>query len=156
MRLYDRSDGMPTKADVAYWPILLQKSPVTDDVDLAISLGATGFGPRPRRSLRNSYATQYTEPERVAVAQPAMRSAAGSEQWRPEQTRPEHLVDHAVEADRALGCASSARTASRSSCARAATARSPRCQRTTVQRPGHVHGYRAGSCAMVPSGSIVV
>src|SRR6476659_1732963 len=110
----------------AHWQILLQKSPVTDDVDLAISLGATGFGPRPRRSLRNSYATQYTEPERVAVAQPARRAVAGSEQWRPEQIRPEHLVDHAVEADRASGCASDVRTASRSSSARVATAQSPR------------------------------
>src|SRR6478736_7258611 len=149
MSAFERiTDSSPTSRHVCFVPILLQKSPVTDDVDLAISLGATGIGPRPRRSLRNSYATQYTEPERVAVAQPAMRAAAGSEQWRPEQIRPEHLVDHAVEADRASGCASSARTASRSSCAGAATARSPRCQQTTVQRPGHVHGYRAGSCAM--------
>ena len=87
-------------AQVGLWQILLQKSPVTDDVDLAISLGATGFGPRPRRSLRNSYATQYTEPERVAVAQPMTRAAAGSERWQLEQTRPGRLVDHAVEVDR--------------------------------------------------------
>src|SRR6476661_1403554 len=147
---------MGAQTNVRCAPILLQKSPVTDDVDLAISLGATGFGPRPRRSLRTSYVTQYKEPEQVAVAQPAMRAAAGSEQWRPEQIHPEHLVDHAVEADRASGCASSVRTASRSSCAHVATARSPRCQRATAQRPGHVHGYRAGSCAMVPLGSIAV
>ena len=82
---------------------------------------------RPRRSLRNSYATQYTEPERVAVAQPAMRAVLGSGRWRPEQTRPGHLAVHVVEADRASGCASSARTASRSSCAHVATAQSVRC-----------------------------
>ncbi len=34
--------------------------------------------------------------------------------------------------------------------------RSPRCQPTTGQRPGHAHGYRAGSCVMVPLGSTAV
>src|SRR5882757_1611309 len=94
---------------------------------------------------------------RTAVAErPATRAAADSERGRPEQIRPGRLVGHAVEADRVSGCASSVRTASRSSCAPAATAPSPRCQRTTGQRPGHAHGYRAGSCEMVPSGSIAV
>ena len=141
------------RAQVCSWQILLQKSPVTDDVDLAISLGAAGFGPRPRRSLRNSYATQYTEPERVAVAQPAMRAAAGSEQWRPERTHPGRLVGHEVEADRAAGCASDVRTASRSSSAHVATAQSPRCQRTIARRRARAHGYRAGSCVMALLGS---
>jgi len=86
-------------------PILLQKSAVTDDVVRPFHLGAAGFGPRPRRSLRNFYTTQYTEPERVAVAQPAMRAAVGSERWRPEQIHPGRLGGHAVEAGRASGCA---------------------------------------------------
>jgi hypothetical protein len=67
-----------------------------------------GFDPRPRRYLRNFYATQYTEPQRVAVAQLAMRAAAGSGRWQPEQIQPGRLVDHAVEAGRASECASSA------------------------------------------------
>jgi hypothetical protein len=62
-------------------PILLQKSAVADDVVRPFHLGRRGLVPRPRRSLRNFYATQYTEPERVAVARPAMRAAAGSERW---------------------------------------------------------------------------
>jgi len=78
-----------------------------------------------------------------------MRAAAGSERWRPEQTHPGRLVDHAVEVGRASGCASGAQTASRSSCAHVATPRSPRCQRTTEQRRGRAHVCRAGSCAMV-------
>ena len=48
-----------------------------------------------------------------------MRATADSERWRPEQIHPECLVGHEAEADRASGCASSVRTASRSSCARA-------------------------------------
>ena len=108
--------------------------------------------------------TLFTQLQRYAthraragvVERPATRPAAGSEQWQQEQTHPGHLVGHAAEADRASGCASNVRTASRSSCAHAATARSHRCQRTTGQRPGHAHGCRAGSCEMVPSGSIAV
>src|SRR5207342_877791 len=73
---------------------------------------------------------------------------AGSEQWRPERTHPGRLVGHEVEADPAAGCASDVRTASRSSSARAATAQSPRCQRTIARRRGRAHGYRAGSCVM--------
>lgn len=96
---------------LSFWPILLQKSAVTDDVVRPFQLGRRGLVPRRRRSLRNSYATQYTEPERVAVAQPAIRAAAGSEQWRPEQTRPERLVDHAIEVDRASGSHLSGATA---------------------------------------------
>src|ERR1700737_4899240 len=95
-------------ANVRFAPILLQKSVEPDDVTRPFHLGRRGLVPRPRRSPRHFYATQYTEPERVAVAQPAMRAAVDSEQWRPEQTRPERLVDHAVEADRASECASSA------------------------------------------------
>src|SRR5215208_6766884 len=68
--------------------------------------------PAPRRSLLNSYATQHTAHERVAVAQPTTRAAAGSERWQQGQTRPGHLSVHAVEADRASRCALSARTAS--------------------------------------------
>jgi hypothetical protein len=98
--------------------------------------GDGGLVPRPRRSLRNFYATQYREPERVAVAQPAMQTGAGSERWRPEQTHPGRLVDHAVEVGRASGCVSGAQTASRSSCAHVAMSRSPRCQPATGQRPG--------------------
>ena len=65
-----------------------------------------------------------------------MRAAAGSERWRPEQTHPGRLVDHAVEVGRASGCALSAQTASRSSCAHVAMFRSPRCH----ERPGNVPG----------------
>jgi hypothetical protein len=78
-----------------------------------------------------------------------MRAALGSERWRLERTHPGRLAGHAVEAGRASGCASGARTASRSSCAHAATAQSPRCQRTSGQCLGRAHGYRAGSCVMV-------
>jgi hypothetical protein len=84
------------------------------------------------------------------------RTVAGSERWRPEQTHPGHLAGHAIGADRASRCASSVQTASRSSCAHAATARSPRCQPTTGRRLGHAHGYRAGFCVMVPLGSTAV
>jgi hypothetical protein len=58
-------------------PILLPKSAVIDDVVRPFHLGRRGLVPRPRRSLRNFYAAQDTEPERVAVAQPAMRAAGG-------------------------------------------------------------------------------
>jgi hypothetical protein len=76
----------------------------------------------------------------VAAERPAMRAAAGSDRWRPERTHPGRLVDRAVEAGRASGCALSARTASRSSCAPVATAQSPRYQRTTERRPGRARG----------------
>jgi hypothetical protein len=62
-----------------------------------------------------------------------MRAVAGSVRWRPERTHPGRLVGHAIVVDRASGCASGVRTASRSSCAHVATAQSPRCQRTTGQ-----------------------
>src|SRR6476661_8615756 len=101
-------------------------------------------------------ATRWTEREQEAVVQLAPRTVAGSERWRPEQTHPGLLAGHAVGADRASGCASNGRTSSRSSCAHAATVRSPRCQPTTGQRLGHAHGYRAGSCVMVPLGSTAV
>jgi hypothetical protein len=61
-----------------------------------MSLGGFTWGggvwPRPRRSLRNFYATQYTGPERVAVAQPVMRAAAGyaartNSSWAPRGPR---------------------------------------------------------------------
>jgi len=91
-----------------------------------VHLGRWGLPPTPTL-LRNFYATQYTEPERVAVAQLAMRAVGGSGRWQPEQIRPGRLVDHAVEAGRASECASSARTASQSSCVHVATAQSPRC-----------------------------
>src|SRR5256885_16666557 len=79
-----------------------------------------GLPPTPTL-LRNFYAARYTEPERVAVAQLAMRAVGSSGRWPPEQIRPGRLVDHAVEAGRASGYASSARTASRSSCVHVAT-----------------------------------
>jgi len=47
------------RADFRFWPILLQKSAVTDDVVRPFQLGRRGLVPRRRRSLRNSYATQY-------------------------------------------------------------------------------------------------
>src|ERR1700710_1450483 len=93
--------------------------------------------------------TLHREPERVAVAQPAMQIGAGSEQWRPEQTHPGRLVDHVVEGGRASGCGSGGETASRSSCAHVAMSRSPPCQRVNGQRRGRARVYRAGSCAMV-------
>jgi hypothetical protein len=46
-----------------------------------------GWPPTPTL-LRNFDATQYTEPERVAVAQLAMRAVGGSGRWQPEQIRP--------------------------------------------------------------------
>src|SRR5664280_3816752 len=84
----------------------------------------------------------------VVAGRPIWRAAVGSEQWRPEQTRPERLVDHAVAAGRASGYASGARTASRSSCAHGVTARRLQCPQGNEQRLGRVRGYRAGSCAM--------
>jgi hypothetical protein len=48
---------------------------------------------------------RYTQPERVVAERLAMRAALGSGRWQPEQTHPERLVDRAVEADRASGCA---------------------------------------------------
>jgi hypothetical protein len=71
------------KRHVGVWQILLQKSAVTNDVVRPVHLGRWGLPP-PRRSLRNFYATQYTEPERVAVAHPAMRAVGGSGRWQPE------------------------------------------------------------------------
>jgi hypothetical protein len=72
--------------------------------------------PRLRRSPRNFYASQYVEPERVAGAQPRLRAVGDSGRWQPEQIRPGRRVDHTAEAGRASECASSARSASRSSC----------------------------------------
>jgi len=108
------------------------------------------------RPLRNPNATRCTELEQVAAERRAMQVAVGSGRWPPERTHPGRLGDHAVEVDRASGCASSVRTASRSSCAHVATAQSPQCQRTIAQRLGHAHGCRAGSCAVVPLGSTAV
>ena len=76
-----------------------------------------------------------------------MRAVADSGRWRRERTHPGRLGDLAVEAGRVSGCASSARTASRSSCVPVATARIPRCRRKSGQRLGRVRGCRAGSCA---------
>ena len=120
---------------------------------LGLSLRAAALTRWPGRCLRNSDATRYTEPGRVADERLAMRAVASSERWQPEQTHAGRLVGHAVEVDRASRCASSVRTASRSSCAPVATAQSPRCKRTTGQRHGRVHGCRAGSCVMVLLGS---
>jgi hypothetical protein len=159
----DFCNTIPPEADIVrlsrrvrFVPILLRKSAVTDDVVRPFYLGRRGLAPDPGALYATATATQYTEHEQVAVVQPAMRAAVGSEQWRPERTHPGRLVGHAVEVDRASECVSSARTASRSFCAHVATARSSRCQRMTGQRPGHAHGYRAGSCVMVPLGSIAV
>lgn len=52
---------------------LLQKSVVTDGVRSPSLFRAMGLPPTPTL-LRNYYAAQYTQPERVAVAQPAMRA----------------------------------------------------------------------------------
>ena len=134
---------------VSYGPILLQKSAA---MDLAAgpfveprseALALTHF-----TQLRR-YATRCAEPEPVAVVRPAMQIASDSGRWRLEQTHPGHLAGRAIGADQASGCASSVRTSSRSSCADAERARSPRCQRTTGRRPGRAHVCRAGSCAMV-------
>src|ERR1700710_1169227 len=84
--------------------------------------------------------TLHREPERVAVAQPAMQIGAGSEQWRPEQTHPGRLVDHVVEVGRASGCVSGTQTSSRSSCAHVAMSRSPPYQRVNCI------GKYLGSC----------
>src|ERR1700761_7022686 len=119
------------------------------------SLRRAGFD-APTLTLSNFCATQYTEPERVEVARPALPASASSERWQQEQTRPEPLAVHVVEADRASGCASSVRTASRSSCAHVATSQSPRCGRAIWQCLGNAHGYRAGSCVMVPLGRTAV
>src|ERR1700722_1903621 len=62
---------------------------------------AAGFDP-PALTLHASPTLQRrTKPGRVAVARPALRVAAGSERWRPEQIHPGHLVGRAVEAVRA-------------------------------------------------------
>src|SRR5438034_11738395 len=122
-----------------------------------VSLTAIGFVRRlPGALYPNSYATQHTAHERVAAAQPTTRAAAGSGRWQQGQTRPGHLAAHAVEADLASRCALSARTASQSSCALSATARSPRNWRANGQHPGRAHGCRAGSCAMGLSDSTLV
>lgn len=61
---------------VRFVPILLQKSGAADGRSANSFRGRWGLIPRPRRSLRNFYATQCTEPQRVAVTQLAMRAAA--------------------------------------------------------------------------------
>ena len=83
--IFDFCNNIHSEADIARQishvrkvPILLQKSAVTDDVIRSFRLGRRGLIPRPRRSLRNFYATQYAQPEWVAVAQPAMRAVADS------------------------------------------------------------------------------
>jgi integrase len=71
-----------------------------------------------------------------------MRTAVGSEQWRPEQIRAERLVDHAVAAGRASECASGARTASRRQHA-AAARRHVHDDHCSVQ--GRLRVYQAGT-----------
>jgi hypothetical protein len=116
---------------------------VIDDVVRAFLHDATGLVARPRRSLRYFTLRNTQSPERAAVAQPAMRTAlvlsgGGRNKLISERSGP------GVEAHRASGCASSVRTACRStSCADAAIARSPRCQQTTGQRLGRAHGLPA-------------
>jgi len=112
-----------------------------------------GFDPPTLAALGNFDATQCTEPEREAVVRPAPRTFVGSERWQPEQTRPVRLVDHAVGADRASGCASSVRTASRSSCVPALIGRRPRSQRRTGQYPERLRADRVESCETEPSDS---
>src|SRR5436305_1903283 len=119
----------------------------------AIRLGATGFDLPALTPSTPSNATRCTEPERVAAWQPEMQVAAGSVRWRPEQTHPGRLAGPAVEADRASGCASSVRTASRSFCVHGVIARRLQCPGKTGQRLGRAHGCRAGSCETGPSGS---
>lgn len=127
-----RSSARPMSA---LGPILLQKSVASDGCPSAVRLRAPGFDLPASTLLRNSYSTRCTEPDMAAAGRPAMRGAAGSGRQR-ERTRPGRLAGPAVEAVRAAGCASSARTASRSSYARAAIDRSPRCQRVNGQRLG--------------------
>ena len=55
-----------------------------------LSLTSVGFDPPIPAALRNFDATQCTKPEREAVVRPALRTVAGSERWRPEQTHPGH------------------------------------------------------------------
>src|SRR6476469_9545231 len=140
---------------VANVPILLQKSVSVDDLS-GISLRAVGVD-LPTLTL-STQLPRYAMHMAPAGGGRATSDASRRRFWAiaPEQTHPGRLVDHAAEADPASGCASSVRTASRSSCAHAATARSSRCQRTIGQRLGHAHGYRAGSCVMVPLGSTAV
>jgi hypothetical protein len=81
-----------TSREVRDVPILLQKSAVTDctgpfesrDVDWPLSL------------LRNSDATQCTEPQQAAVVLPVLRAVVGSERWLQEQTRPERRAGRAI------------------------------------------------------------
>ena len=87
-----------------FWQILLQKS-AADDGRSVISLGAAGYDPPALTLFTQLHATRCTEPEWVVVERPAMRAAAGSVQWQPERTHPGRLVDRAVEAGRASGCA---------------------------------------------------
>src|SRR5579871_3125541 len=105
----------------------------------------TGFDLPALRPPRNSDTTQCTGPDMAAPGQPVMRAAAGSGRWRREQTRPGRLAGLAVEADRAAGCALDARTASRSSCAPALIARTPRSLRGNVQYLERLRADRAES-----------
>lgn len=74
--------------------------------------------------------------EGLTIARPAMQVVAGSGRWQQEQTHHGRPAGHAVEADGASACVLNVQTASQSSCDHAATARSSRCRRMTVQRPG--------------------
>src|SRR5271154_4711222 len=124
---------------------------------IAVSLRSrTGFDlPALRLSTQlRHYAVHRTD--MAAAGQPAMRAAASSGRWQQEQTRPGRLAGLAVEADRASGCASNVRTASRSSCGPVATAQNPQYQQTTARCRGHAHGCREGSCVPAPLGSTAV
>src|SRR6516162_645621 len=93
------------------------------------------------------------EPQQVAVVSPMLRAAVGSERWLQEQTRPEHRAGRAIAVDRVSGCASSAQTASRSSCARALIARRPRSRQTNAQYHERLRADRVVSCGTGPSDS---
>jgi hypothetical protein len=78
------------------------------DVDWPVSLPATGLVRRPGRCPRSFYATQPTAQGAGAGRAPVMQGAAGFGRWQGET--PGRLAAHAVEADRASGCALSALT----------------------------------------------
>jgi hypothetical protein len=90
-------------------PLLLQKSVVTDGCWLARFTTGDRLGPPPRalstQLLR--YAT-HSAGGRGRSRAPVMRGAAGFGRWQGET--PGRLAAHAVEADRASGCALSALT----------------------------------------------
>src|SRR5579863_439339 len=132
-------------ANGCIWQILLQKSVASGGGQSVMRPTVTGFDLPALTPLRNSDATQCTGLDMAAPGQPVIRAAAGSGRWRREQTRPGRLAGLAIEADRASGYALGVRTASRSSCAPALIARTPRSLRGSVQYPERLRADRAES-----------